>query len=114
VTTISVGRFPTSLAVNPVTTTVYVANSDPCGGITVIDGKTEEVTKIKAGIELDAVAVNAATNQIYAYDPENLTIIDGETKKTTSLLLPIPVGMPRYTSSSTCRWSTPVSTQTGK
>jgi len=107
VTTIGVGRFPTSIAVNPATNKIYVANSDPCGGIAVIDGRTEEVTRIKAGIELATIAVNTATNQIYAYDPESVTVIDGATNKPTVLLLLIPPKMPRYTISSTCRWSTP-------
>jgi hypothetical protein len=84
-----------------------VANSDPCGGIAVIDGRTEEVTRINAGIELATVAVNSVTNQIFAYDPESLTVIDGATNKPTNLLLPIPPKMPRYTISSTCHWSTP-------
>jgi hypothetical protein len=29
-----------------------------------------------------AIALNAATNEIYVYDPENVTVIDGATNKT--------------------------------
>jgi len=54
-------------------------------------------------IELTTVALNPATNQIYAYDPESVTVIDGATNKATNLQLPIPPKMPRDTSNSTCR-----------
>jgi YVTN family beta-propeller protein len=103
VTAISVGHFPTSLAVNPVTHKIYVASGEVCGGIAVIDGKSGEVTRIKAGINLLKVVVNTATNQAYAYDPGILTFIDGNTNKTTGLLLPMPSELQRYKSSATCR-----------
>ncbi len=51
--------------------------------------------------------VDAKANRIYAYDPETLTFIDGATNKTTSVVLPIRTGMPRYTASETCRYSNP-------
>lgn len=105
---IAAGHFPTSIAINSATNRIYAANGDPCGGVAVIDGDSGKVTaRIKAGIELSRVIVDAKANRIYAYDAETLTFIDGATNKTTSVVLPIPTGMSRYTASETCRYSNP-------
>ena len=61
---------PISVAVDPVTNKIYVANSlvniyAPDGTVTVIDGATNNTTTVDAGVEPYAVAVNPNTNQIY-------------------------------------------------
>jgi DNA-binding beta-propeller fold protein YncE len=90
VTTLSVGRFPAALAVNAVTNKVYVANSDLCGGVTVVDGASGHTTRVEAGTYVEGVAVNSATNRVYVYDPESVTVIDGAKNTTTDIPLPIP------------------------
>lgn len=70
---VNVGYFPATLAVNPVTNRIYVANecgSDPaCAGdgtVTVIDGVSNTViATVTVGSEPYGVAVNSVTNTIY-------------------------------------------------
>lgn len=89
-TTIAVGDYPTSIAVNPVNNKIYVSNYELCGVLTVIDGATANVTRIKTRTNPEAVIVNQLTNQVYVYDPEVVTVVDGATNKTRELALPIP------------------------
>src|ERR1035441_12099 len=70
---VNVGYFPSTLAVNPVTNTIYVANqcgSDPTcasdGTVTVIDGVSNTViATVTVGSDPYGVAVNSVTNTIY-------------------------------------------------
>ncbi len=67
---------PDSIAVNPATNKVYVANLGPTMAgtsayVTIIDGSTYADTTINVGstattTSLTAIAVNPATNQVYA------------------------------------------------
>jgi YVTN family beta-propeller protein len=72
-TTVNVGYYPSTVAVNPVTNRIYVANqcgSDPtCAGdgtVSVIDGVSNTViATVTVGSEPYGVAVNSVTNNIY-------------------------------------------------
>src|ERR1017187_1176453 len=71
---VSVGYFTSTVAVNPVTNRIYVANqcgSDPaCAGdgtVTVIDGVSNTViATVTVGSDPYGIAVNSVTNKIYA------------------------------------------------
>jgi YVTN family beta-propeller protein len=93
--TIAVGAFPTGIAVNAVTNTVYVTSINS-QSMSVIDGATDTVTAtlISVGTNPNAVAVNPVTNKVYIADDcggelssgapvQNLTVIDGATNKVT-------------------------------
>ena len=86
------------MAVNPVTNKIDVANlagldangnedTNRPGTVTVIDGETNKTTKIRAGLEPYAVAVNEKTNKIYAANQgsNDVTVIDGATRKTVTI-----------------------------
>ncbi len=87
--TVTVGVFPYSVAVNPVTNQIYVSDEGD-GTVTVIDGVTLSTQTITLTPEPHGVAVNSVTNQIYVAtgcDSERchvgvLTIIDGLTLST--------------------------------
>ncbi len=72
-TTVNVGYYPSTVAVNPVTNRIYVANecgSDTnCAGdgtVTVIDGASNSVlATVTVGSDPYGIAVNTATNLIY-------------------------------------------------
>ena len=91
-TTVAVGTDPRSIAVNPVTNKIYVANvgSD---NVTVIDGTNNTPTNITVGGAPRAIAVNPATNRIYvannASGDNTVTVINGIDNSTT----PVAVGM---------------------
>src|SRR5438445_13898925 len=80
-TTVNAGVGPESIAVNPVTNKIYVANAgfylSNNGSVTVIDGATNSTTSVNAGPNPTAVAVNPLTNSIYAVNGNRVTIIDG-------------------------------------
>ncbi len=63
-TTVIVGHNPYSVAVNPVTNKIYVAN-DSSNNVTVIDGATNSPTTVIVGTSPSSVAVNPVTNKIY-------------------------------------------------
>lgn len=81
--TVSVGINPDALAVNPRTNKIYVSDfvcNNPCGGITVIDGKTNTTKTLTTVAGQVAVAVNPFSNLIYFVDGfNNLTVVDGST-----------------------------------
>jgi YVTN family beta-propeller protein len=94
------GPEPVAVAVNENTDKIYVANvkgkdkagnADPNlpGSVTVIDGKTNKITTVKAGYEPNAVVVNDKTNKIYVANQgsNDLTVIDGKTNKATTIKL---------------------------
>lgn len=81
-TSVPVGHQPVSIAVNPVTNRVYVANS---GGstATVIDGATDKpIANVPVGDLPYTIAVNQATNKVYVSRTfsDVTVIIDGKTK----------------------------------
>ena len=83
-----VGNEPSSIAVNPSTNIVYVANYK--GNTTsVIDGKTNRVTDtIPVGNSPDPVAVNPSTNIVYVanYWDKTIPVIDGKTNRVTATI----------------------------
>jgi len=94
------GPEPVTVAVNENTNKIYVANvkgkdkqgnADPNapGSVSVIDGKTNKLTNVKAGYEPSAMAVNDKTNKIYIANQgsNDLTVLDGKTNKTTTIKL---------------------------
>ena len=89
--TVAVGSYPAGLAVNQRTDTIYVANSNE-PTLSVIDGATcngadtagcgQIAPKVPLGQSPWAVAVNQATDTIYALNPGNpgtVSVIDGAT-----------------------------------
>ncbi len=82
--TVSVGGYPSSIVVNPVTNKVYVE----IGGdtVAVIDGATNAFTTFAAGSE-GSIAVNPVTNKVYISNgpfsgivsPLQVTVFDGVT-----------------------------------
>ena len=92
-TTLNTGGTPDSVAVNPVTNKIYVGDPNS-NQVTIIDGQTMGLSTVTiADGGCSAIAVNAATNKIYAmaYTPfgQTVTVIDGATLTTT----PVTVGM---------------------
>ena len=71
---IKVGGFPTGIALNPVTNTIYVGNGTT-GTLSLINGKkcnagdsrgcSQHVTAVTAGTDPIGIAVNGATNTVY-------------------------------------------------
>ncbi len=93
-TTLPVGSSPFSVAVNPVTNKIYVANE---GGntVTVIDGATNTTTSVTAGSAPFSVAVNPVTNQIYIANEgsNSVTVVDEQQLQPISLttsISPLP------------------------
>src|SRR5438105_1903115 len=84
--TVGAGTQPQSVAVNPVTNKIYVANYTS-NNVTVIDGVTNSTTTVSAGAQPYSVAVNPVTNRIYVANESsnNVTVIDGATNSTTTL-----------------------------
>jgi DNA-binding beta-propeller fold protein YncE len=95
---IAVGGIPSSVAVNPVTGTVYVASlSDST--VTEIDGATGAATLVQAsvspgqsGLSFIALAVDTATNEVYIASVNNsngnegsVTVLDGFTNAVTEV-----------------------------
>ena len=84
--TVTAGTNPNSVAVNPVTNTIYVANGGS-QNVTVIDGATNATSTVSAGKGANAIAVNTLTNKIYVANQGagSVTVIDGATNNTTSV-----------------------------
>jgi YVTN family beta-propeller protein len=91
-TTVTVGKNPTAIAVNPVTNKVYVANFDD-NTVSIIDDSTLGVTTVSLGIPANevgdyypaistiaphAVAIDSVRNKIYIANigSRNVTVID--------------------------------------
>src|SRR5260370_538592 len=83
-TTVNAGTNPNSVAVNPVTNKIYVANSGSAN-VTVIDGATNSTTTVNAGTIPVSIAVNPVTNKIYVanFTSTNVTVTDGSTNSPT-------------------------------
>jgi YVTN family beta-propeller protein len=101
ITTLPSARVASRAAVvNPVTNKIYVADDDgehygdgraDEAGVWIIDGATNDLTFVPVGpVGHSAVAVNPATNKIYAstHTQNSVTVIDGATNNTST----VPVG----------------------
>jgi YVTN family beta-propeller protein len=94
VATIDVGRYPVSVAVDPVTDIVYVANGGS-DSISVIDGTTNKVTAtIALSTEPEGIGVVPSTDMIYVALPDGqsagtVAVINGHTN---AVVGSIPVG----------------------
>ena len=92
---ITVGKNPPSVAVNPKTNRIYVANYGD-NTVSVIDGKTNSVVNtVKVGKNPEGVAVNPSTNMIYVTNNRDNTtsVIDS---RTNSVVETIKVGSNPY------------------
>lgn len=78
---IPVGTGLLGVAVNVATDKVYVA--DRVAGVYVIDGATDAVTHISTRSEANGVAVDGATNTVFAALGGRVAVIDGATSKVT-------------------------------
>jgi YVTN family beta-propeller protein len=83
---VTTGSRPFSVAVNPLTNKVYVANAGS-NNVTVIDGATNSTATVAAGTSPQSVAVNPVTNKIYVANQgsNNITVIDGATNNTATV-----------------------------
>ena len=85
VANITVGAYPTAIAVNPTAGKIYVANRDS-NNVTVINGSTNGTTTVRAGNGPDALAVNTITNKVYVANAGGtVTVIDGSTNQTATV-----------------------------
>jgi YVTN family beta-propeller protein len=84
---IAVGGFPTGIAINPATDTIYVGNGDT-GTLSLINGKTcnagstrgcsQHVTAVTAGIDPIGIAVEQSTNTLYVANASGtVAVVDG-------------------------------------
>src|SRR4051812_11033836 len=85
---VAAGSLPISIAVNPMTNKIYVANENS-NNVTVIDGATNATTTVGAGKAPVALAVNPVTNKIYVANQtgNSVTVIDGATNATQTVSL---------------------------
>jgi YVTN family beta-propeller protein len=87
---------PCSIAVNSVTNKIYAVNTSGVGlSVTVIDGATNQTTTIPAGLDLQQIAVNTASNAAYVtgawyHQPARILIIDGATLATNTISVADP------------------------
>ncbi len=84
--TVSVGADPSSIAVNPVTNKIYVANI-ASNNVTMIDGATNSTITVSGGTNPGSLAVNPVTNKIYVTNQDSnfITVIDGASNSTTTV-----------------------------
>lgn len=101
VTEIPTGGIPVAIATNPLNNKVYVAAKGNAAGtppetqtgsIKIIDGATNAVTSIAAGVNPVDVAVNPTSNKAYVSNQGNsrVTIVDGITNAAVSVAVNIP------------------------
>ena len=106
--TVSVGPDPDAIAVNPATNKIYVVNCGQGPGdttpnwdgtMTVIDGTDNSTTTVPVGLHPDAVAVNAATGQVYVANEGDgtMTVIDGAAASELQKSISFTVGQNSYT-----------------
>jgi YVTN family beta-propeller protein len=88
--TIGVGNSPAAIAVNPVTSTIYVVNSAG-NSVSVINGATNTLTTtVTTGTTPVALAVNPLTNMVYVANngSNNITVIDGTNNTASTITNP--------------------------
>src|SRR5260370_3514295 len=83
--TVSVGKTPDAVAINPVTNRIYIANQGS-NNVTVIDGASNTAITVSVGSRPIAVAVNPATNKVYVanQNSNNVTVIDAANNNATT------------------------------
>jgi len=89
-TTIGVGNSPAAIAVNPVTSTIYVVNS-ASNNVSVINGATNSLTAtVTTGTNPVAIAVNPASNMVYVANngSNDVTVINGVTNVPSTITNP--------------------------
>jgi len=84
IATVPVGLDPYSIAVNPTTQKVYVAN-ETSGTVTVIDENTLSTVTVPVVQSGAYIAINQVTNKIYVSGFWGFTVIDGATNNTTTI-----------------------------
>src|SRR5579871_4280259 len=86
VAAIGLGNSPFGVAVDPVTNTLYVANTIS-NTVSVIDGATNSTLKWIKVLGPTAVAVNPTTDTVYVamQNGGNLTVINGATNTTSAV-----------------------------
>jgi DNA-binding beta-propeller fold protein YncE len=93
-TSIGVWSHPMGIAVNPVTNKVYVVTEDSRGPLAIIDGATRSAVfpalAAGHGVGAKAVAVNTATNRVYAAYNGEIVVLDANTNALT--YVPVPTG----------------------
>src|SRR5947209_7290400 len=84
--TVLAGTGPSSVAVNPVTNKIYVANLGS-NTVTVINGANNTTTPVSVGRSPTSIAVNAVTNKIYVgnLNGGTVTVISGADSSTTAV-----------------------------
>jgi YVTN family beta-propeller protein len=89
---IDVPDTPVSVAVNPVTNTVYALSDTGTNSISVISGANHTYTSLNPPVAGTArtIAVNPVTNTIYAIYSTTLVVIDGSDN--TMTVIPVPGG----------------------
>ncbi len=88
--TVGVGNSPAAVAVNPVTSTIYVVNT-ASDTVSVINGATNSVTAtVNTGSNPIALAVNPVSNMIYVANngSSNITVINGATNTASTVTDP--------------------------
>lgn len=80
VTLVATGGFPTAPVVNPATNKVYVANAGS-DTLSVIDGRTNEVTNIPTSYRPTITLVNPRTNTIFVVTAKGLDVVDGDANR---------------------------------
>jgi YVTN family beta-propeller protein len=87
-TTIGTGTDPVTVAVNPITNKIYVANSFS-NTVTIIDGMTNATVTVTVGTNPVALAVDPVTNKIYVVNvgTGDVTVIDGATNATSTVVV---------------------------
>lgn len=88
--TVGVGNSPAAVAVNPVTSTIYVVNT-ASNTVSVINGTTNSLTAtVTTGSNPVALAVNPVSNMVYVANngSSNITVIDGATNTTSTITDP--------------------------
>ncbi len=78
---IAVGSYPKSVAINPLTNSIYVSNFNSPGSVSILNGGTNSVNSVSVGATPVGISVNPVTNKIYVanYNSNSLTVIDGTT-----------------------------------
>ena len=84
-TIIPVGGYPDAVALNSITSQIYIGNNSDATA-TVIDGATNHTTTVAVGANPYAIGVNETTNKIYVANKSgSVTMIDWATNHTTTV-----------------------------
>jgi YVTN family beta-propeller protein len=85
--TVSVGSYPYAIAVNSVNNLIYVANSGSNdSSVTIIDGVNNATMSVSTGREPTAIAVNPITNLVYVVSDTSITVINGASLGTATII----------------------------